>query len=142
MKKLFMPQQTSGKNKNGFIALISVLIIGVLVLIISIGLSLRSIGETNMSFNEEISGYALSLAEACAENALLKLRNDLNYSGNETIIIEGSDSCDILPVEGSGNFNRVIKTRSTIKGFTKKIRLDIAQVMPLQISLWEEVKDF
>ncbi|MEW5908093.1 MAG: hypothetical protein AB1643_02855 [Patescibacteria group bacterium] len=127
--------------KQGFIALISILIISATVLLISIGVSLRSVGESNMSLNESLSNYSLSLADACAEDALLKLFSDFNYSGNETIII-GSDSCNILPVEGSGNFNRVIKTESNFKNYRKKIKINIAQVRPLQISLWQEVPNF
>lgn len=134
------------KNKNnmkeGFIALTSVLIISSLVLLISIGLSARSISETNIAMSQQLSNKALALADACAEDALLKLRSDFNYAGNETIMINGSDSCDILSVEGSGGLNRIIKTESDVRGYKKKIRINIAQLNPLQITSWQEVADF
>lgn len=131
------------KNQEGFIALTSILIVGAIVLTISIGLSLRSIGETNMSLGEQLSNRASGLAHACAEDALLKLKNDLNYSGNETVIIDRSDSCDILAIEGSGNTDRTIKTQAMFSGFTRKVKVVISQVNPTtQITSWEEVSDF
>lgn len=129
-------------KNQGFTALISVLIISALILTISIGLSLRSIEEIKMASNQDLSNKALSLTEACAENAVLKLKQNQSYSGNEDVIIEGNDSCHIFPVEGSGNFNRVIKTESTVKELKRKIRIDISQVSPLQIFSWQEVSDF
>lgn len=129
-------------NQKGFVALISILIIGAIVLTISIGLSLRSIGETNMSLGEQESHRALALANLCAEQALMKLENTLNYAGGEPVTI-GSKSCDILTISGSGNFNRTIKTQSVVSGYTKKVRVEVSQISPtMQITSWEEVSDF
>lgn len=127
---------------QGFIALISIIIIGAVILAVTIGLSLRSIGETDMALSGELSNRALALADACAEDALLKLKNDLNYSGNESIII-GGESCDILAIGGSGNFNRTINTQSAVSGYTKKIKVEVPQISPaMEIASWEEVADF
>jgi len=128
---------------KGYIALISILIISALMLTISIGLSLRSIGETKMALAEQLSSRALALADACAEHALEKLKEDLNYSGNETIIIDGSDTCDVLATEGSDNNNRIVKTQATISDYVRKIKADIAVVNPeMQFNYWNEVADF
>jgi len=133
----------SCKTENGFIALVSIVIVGAIALVISVGLSLRSIGEMKMSLNEQLSNTALSLADACVEYGIAQLKNDLNYAGDETIIIDGSDSCFIFAVEGSGNDNRIIKTQAIFSGFTKKVEVVIAQVNPAtQVTLWEEVADF
>ena len=129
-------------NQEGFIALISILIIGAIMLAISIGLSLRSIGETNMSLAEQESHRALALANLCAEQALMKLESTLDYAGGEPITI-GSESCDILTISGSGNFNRTVKTQSAVSGYTKKVRVEVSQISPtMQITSWEEVGDF
>lgn len=129
------------KNERGYIALISILIIGVLVLMISVGVSLRSIGETNMSLGEEKAHRALALADLCAEKGLMKIVSVLNYAGNESMIVNG-ESCDILPVEGSGN-SKTLKTKSTISGHTRKLKVSISQISPVMtVSGWEEVADF
>jgi len=130
------------KNQGGFIALISILILGAMMLVISIGVSLRSIGETDMALSEQESHRALALANLCAEQALMKLESILSYSGNESIII-GSESCDILAISGSGNFTRTVKTQSTVSGHTKKVQVVVSQISPtMQIASWEEVADF
>ena len=95
-----------------------------------------------MSLISQESNKALALANLCAEQALFKLVTTLNYSGNESIIIEGK-SCEILSIEGTGNFNRVIKTQSTVSKYTKKIKIEVSQISPVvEISSWEEVSDF
>lgn len=129
-------------NKRGFIALISVLIIGAVVLMITIGLALRSQAETAISFSEQESHRALALANLCAEQALLKLENTVNYAGNESIMMDG-ESCEILLIDGSGNLHRTVKTQSTVSKYTKKVKVKVLQTSPvMQIVSWEEVSDF
>lgn len=130
------------KNEKGFIAITSILIVSAIVLAIGIGVSLRAIGETDMSLGEELSIRALNLADACAEDAMLKLKNNLSYSGDESIVIDGSNSCDILLVEGSGNNNRIIKTESLVGGYKRKVKVEITTVSPLNVASWGEVSDF
>lgn len=137
-----MPQPILEKNSGGFIALISILIIGSIVLVISIGLSLRSVSETNMSLSQQQSNIALSLANLCAEQALMKLESVLNYSGSETLNIDGN-SCSILAITGSGNTNRTVTTQSAVAGYTRKVKAVVSQISPImQITSWEEVADF
>jgi hypothetical protein len=127
---------------RGFIALTSILIIEALVLMVSIGVLLRSVNETDMSLDEQESHRALFLAGLCAESALMNLKSVFNYSGNESIII-GEESCDILTIEGSGNLDRTVKTQSTVSGYTKKVKIEVFQVSPvMEISSWEEISDF
>lgn len=129
------------KKSKGFIALISILIIGAVVLVISIGLSLRSISETDMSLSQQQANTALSLANLCAEQALFKLESVLNYSGSETLNIDGN-SCSILAITGSGNINRTVTTQSTVAGYTRKVKAIVSQISPvMQISSWNEVAD-
>jgi len=141
-----LPEATRNAHRNercrGFIALISVLVISAVVLVIGIGVSLRSVGESNMSLGEQESNRARALANLCAEQALMKLESFLNYSGDESIII-GSESCYILAVGGTGNLNRTVQASSTVSNYTKKVQVVITQISPvMQLSSWEEVADF
>ncbi len=130
------------QNKNGFIALISLLIIGAVVLLIGTGLSLRSIGETNMSLAQEQSQKAGAMADLCAEQALMKLESVLNYSGNETLTVDGI-SCTIFTIGGVGNTNRTITVQSAVGGYARKVKLAVAQISPtMQITSWEKTPDF
>ncbi|MBU1159761.1 hypothetical protein KKD04_01075 [Patescibacteria group bacterium] len=127
---------------KGYIALISVLIIQALILAIIIGIFLRSNTETKMVLAEQLSSKSRALAEACAEYALQQLKNDSNYSGNESIIIDGSDSCDILPIETSGS-DKIVKTQSAVSGYTRKIKINVIQINPeMFTSYWNEVPNF
>lgn len=128
--------------QKGFIALTSILIIGALILVISVGLSLRSVSEAQISVSEQESHVALALANLCAETALMKLEGILNYNGNEMVDVDGV-SCDIMNIEGSGNLNRTVKAKSTVSGYAKKVKVVVSKISPvMQITSWEEVADF
>ena len=143
LKKHFLPQLTSEQNSSGFIALISVSIIGALLLVLAVGVSLRSISEGQMSLSEQFSGEASALAMACCEYGLIQLKNDLDYPGQETITIAQGKDCDILDIEGAGNENRVLKAQASSNGYFKKIRVEIAVINPLtEVISWQEVADF
>lgn len=129
-------------DHSGFIALISVLTMSALILAVGIGLASRGISLSGVSSGRELSARAHALAESCAEHAVLRLVNDLAYAGGETIVVSGSDACDVLPVEGSGNQNRVIKTEALMKGYKRRIRIELAQVKPLTILTWKEAPSF
>jgi nitrate/TMAO reductase-like tetraheme cytochrome c subunit len=126
------------QSNKGFIALITVLIIFAIVLLVGLSISLLSINEAQMGLKKSQSSQAYFLANLCAENALMKLKENINYSGNETIEIEGG-SCQILPIEGKW----IIKTISNFQNQVKKIKIIVSQVNPqMLISSWQEVADF
>jgi len=127
---------------NGYIALISILIISaVLLLIVSLA-NLMSIGEVGMSLEESQGWESFYLATACAEEALMSLKDDLDYAGLETIVLDNG-SCNIMALEGTGNEERVINTFSTTQGLARKIKVKVEQVNPdMIINSWQEVPDF
>ncbi|MCK5027692.1 MAG: hypothetical protein KAS07_04700, partial [Candidatus Pacebacteria bacterium] len=90
----------------------------------------------------ERSYQAHTLAISCVYEALLSLERDLEYAGNEDIIIEGK-TCHIYTIEGVGNENRIVKTDASVNGFVKKIRVEVSRIGPtMQITSWESVVDF
>jgi predicted chitinase len=127
---------------QGYIALISILIISALVVLIATSASLLGISESKMGLQENQASEALYLSTACAEEALMKLKENINYSGNETLTFERG-SCLILPIEGTGNTNRIVKTTATTSNQTRKIKIEINRINPdMEISLWQEVTNF
>lgn len=128
------------RSEGGYIALISVLIAGALMLLVGVGSSLRGIDTLNAVSGEESSLRALFLGDACAEEALMRLKGDLAYSGNETIIVGGGETCRILPLSGTGNIDRVITTQGVVNNYVRNVRVDVAQVNPsLMIRTWTAV---
>jgi len=129
-------------RQRGFIALISMLTIGAIVLAVAVGVSVRSLGENERVFGQGESAEARALSDACAETALYKLQSVFNYAGEENIMI-GGGSCDILTVSGTGNTNRIVQASSTASGYTRKVSVTVAEISPvMRISTWEEVADF
>lgn len=138
----FLYGNNTARKERGYIALISVFIISAIIVLIATSASLLSISESDMSLQENQAWESFYLASFCVEQALMKLESVLNYEGNETLIL-GGKSCDILPLEGSGNFNRVIKAQSTASGQTRRIKVEISQVSPvMQITSWQQVAEF
>ena len=123
---------------RGFIALITVFIIISIALLISLGFGLLSISEMDMGFKKTQSSQAYFLANLCAEQALMELKEDINYQGPETINIDNGN-CQILQIEGQW----IIKTIGNTKNDVKKMRISVSQVNPQMIvDSWQEVADF
>lgn len=128
----------SFKVQSGFIALITTLIIFSIALSIGLGISLLSISEMKMGLKKTQSSQAYFLANLCAEQALMNLKEDISYLGGEIIEIE-EGSCQILPVEGSWT----IKVSGSFKNQIKKIKIVVSQVNPETIiESWQELADF
>jgi len=129
---------SSIKNQQGFIALTTVLIILAITLAIGIGLGLNSISEMQMGLQKNQSSAAYYLSNLCAEHALMKLKENSAYSGNETATTE-KGSCQILSIEGSW----IVKVSATSSGQAKKIKIIVSQIDPeMIIDSWEEVAEF
>lgn len=132
------PKTYNLKPNKGFIALITVLIIFAIALLIGLSLALLSISEAFMGLKKTQSSQAYYLANLCAEQALIRLKEDINYPGGEIIEAVGG-SCQIFPIEG----NWTVKISSDFQNQTKKIKIVVDQVNPeMAISSWQEVPDF
>jgi len=126
------------KEQKGFIALTTVLLVLVITLVVGISVGLGSIIEMQASLQKNQSSASYYLANLCAEEALMKLKEDINYAGNEIInMVNGN--CSILPVEGQWT----IKISADSANQIRKIKIVVGQVNPkMLISSWEEVADF
>lgn len=126
------------ERQKGLVALMTVLIILVIALVIGIGLTLRSIAGVTMSLQKIQSSEAYYLANLCAEQALMKLKENRDYPGGETINAQ-KGQCTILPVEGKW----IIKVSATSSNQVKKMIIVIDKISPkMIINSWEEVADF
>lgn len=125
-------------HQKGIIALLTVLIAGSIVLVIGVGMALRSILESDTTLNAELSHQALVTAGSCMEQTLLLLADDAAYTGNETITV-GENTCIISTITANGT-TRTIQTSSTVSGHTRRLQVIVSNVNPpLQISSWQEV---
>jgi len=137
-KKFFRFQTPNFRLSRGFIALITVLIILAVALLVGLSVSFLSISEATMGLKKSQSSQAYFLANLCAEDALMKLKEtNGSYTGETKPNIEGG-SCEISVV---GNWT--INVLANFQNQIKKIKIVVSQVNPeMIISSWQEVADF
>jgi hypothetical protein len=128
------------RNKGGYIALVSILVITAVALAISVSISLLGVGEAKSSLDYRRGQEALKIAESCIEEALFRLRNDDTYTGGSLSI--GNGSCTIS-VSGSGS-DRTIDVVAQVLGlaqYTKKLQVTLVLAgNSVNITSWSEVE--
>jgi len=126
---------------NGYIALISILIICAIVLLITISAGILSISESDMGLGKNQASEAYYYANACAEDALQGIRDLTSYTGTDTLVFDNG-SCGYT-VTSQGGSNRTITASGVVGDITRRIQITINQINPLiNISSWEEVAEF
>jgi hypothetical protein len=126
-------------TNKGFIALISAVLISAILLIVATTLSLSSFYGRYNIFDSEMKERSFTLAEACADIALVQLAIDSGYSGNATTTID-SDECHIGPVTASGS-ERIFKTRAIYSDYHSNLRVTVDS-STLSVIAWEETPNF
>lgn len=126
------------KDAEGFIALISVIIITAVITAIVFALSFMSFFLRTNILESEYKDQSIGRAEACVYTTILKLTLDQSYSGNET---EGSVPCFIRPIP-SGPFPKDIEVEANVNNFHTNLRVTVSAPPTLSIISWEEIGDF
>lgn len=135
-------KNTNYRNNKGFVTLVAVLVIGVVGLTVAVALLLLGLGFSRTSYDLKQSGDARSFADACADEALNRLRLDINYGGGETISFEGGD-CDILPIIDSGTETPTIQVEGRAGNMHRRIEIELLQVQPRIVTgSWREIAEF
>src|SRR3989344_207589 len=123
-------------KQNGYIAMTSAIIISILVMMIVFAINLIGyFGRSNV-LTSELKDMSLSLAEGCAEKALLKYAEDNAYAGNEPITVDARQ-CSILPIEVSGS-DKILKTKAIVENTTSNIKV-VFKGSDMTIVSWEEL---
>ena len=129
-------------SRRGYILLITVLVIGAIGSAIVSSLLILGISANHVSLSITESNHALANAQGCADYGLLKLRQSPSYAGNEFLTI-GLQQCEILPVGGIGNNNRVLCTEGKVGDAIRRLEIVINQILPqTTIYSWQEVSVF
>jgi len=142
-------------NKKGFLVLTMVLLVCAAVLIIVTGALLRSVSQVQGSADSENSLKAWSAVNACGEYALLQMiasttsttTTAINWgfastTGMSLDVGGGEETCYINTVTDNGTA-KVVTASSTVSGFTRKIKIEVATNTPSTIiNSWEYVAQF
>lgn len=127
--------------RKGYIALVSVILIGALgtAIMISVINSGISAGKTDFSLQQ--SGGGRVLASSCAEEALQQILETGTTSSNGALTI-GSGTCSYFITSTNGQ-NITINSTGVLGTITSKIKVIIATTTPsIVLSSWKEVSDF
>lgn len=125
------------RHDSGFIALMSSIIFSVILLLIAVTLSFISFSGRFNILDSEMKERSSALADACVDTGLLKLANDSNYPGNETVIVSGSDTCTIDQVATPGIDPQTFVIHADYKNYITNLRI-IVDLSDTSIISWEE----
>lgn len=125
------------KYKDGYVAIISVLIIGALVIAVAITISLLSIGEGQSSLSLTSGEDSLQLAEGCMEDALLKIRANSAYAGG-TITRPDGTSCSVTVSQSGADYTVTAQTTGT--KHVRKIQAVVNRGASITLTSWKETQ--
>lgn len=128
--------------RDGYIFLVSILVIGAVASATAISLLLLGWASEQNGYLVTQSSQAYEYAHTCAERALRSLRADLGYAGSGRVLFSNG-SCFVEPTAGTGNEDRAICVEAISGNSTHRMEIGIARVFPsVQIRRWEEVNSF
>jgi len=127
------------KNQSGLTALVTLVIISFVALLVALSVNLISISEMQMGYEQSRSAKAFWAAEACLDEALIRLKRDTNYSSG-SLTIDQATNCNIS-IAPSGN-KRIITTTGTVDGIIIRrieAQADVSTPGRLTLDYWKEL---
>ena len=128
---------------SGLIAFTSLLVISAVALAVAVSISLLGISEANASLGFKKGQEVLKLAEGCAEESLLRLRDNASWNpGGAQVPLPGPDGTCTINISGTGA-NRTVDIVATISGppqHIKKLQITVKRMgNSINIITWQEI---
>lgn len=131
---------SSLRLENGYILLMTMLIIGAASVAITLALLLNSTDVTKSGLISQQSMLARDAAESCSEEGLLQIQGNTAYTGSGNIALT-SASCTYTVTNTGGN-NRTIDSSGVSGNSTRKIKIYATiGASSISITSWQEVSD-
>lgn len=108
-------------NQSGFIALISVIILGFVLLIVVLTLGSKSVGTRFLLLDLERKDATKALAEGCVQVAIVAIVNNPSYSASNISVPVGENTCTIKSVS-SGTIQA---TANVTGGATTNLEVEV-----------------
>lgn len=122
-------------RQRGYVALLSVLIVGAASIAIATALLVTATDSQRSTLVAQQSSQALSLATACGEEGLQKLYETPSYTGTTVVGI----GCTFTVTNTGGN-NRQIEAHATVGTVTRRISISATVAAPnITITSWQDV---
>jgi len=121
-------------DKSGATILLTVLIVTSIITIITLAMGIQSINQQLIILNQRKSTDIFYTADACADEALINLERDNNYTGEQ--INYDNIICSIA-IAGNGN-NKTITVTADDNIWSRNITVETSLNPELQITSWTE----
>ncbi|MBU0975446.1 MAG: hypothetical protein ABIE03_00585 [Patescibacteria group bacterium] len=121
------------KEQSGAALLISLLVISALALVLAVGVNLSAIDDVLRSSQSRYSLRSEAAADSCLDEALIRLKWDVSYSGGNIDMDEGSCS---VSVSGAGSLKSISVSGSAGNSVTELlVEVDLSGTSPI-INSW------
>jgi Tfp pilus assembly protein PilX len=129
----------SSTNQSGYIALISVLIVGAASLAVGLTLLVTGTDAQRETLVHQQSVQARNLATACIEEGLEQIHDSTSYTGTATVTLT-TGSCSYT-VTNTGTTTRTVDASSTVGNVVRKAKT-YATISSSSISItsWQDVQ--
>lgn len=125
---------------EGYITLISVLVVGAVGIAITLSMLLLGLGSSRTSFAIDQSNQAKSLANGCAEEAMQQIRDSSPFTGSGNLAL-GQETC-AYTITSQGGQNRTINAFGTVGTIVRKVKIIINKInSTIQVVSWQEIAD-
>ncbi len=116
----------------------AIIVISAVALAAALRASLGSLGGLSVAFGAWQAAASLAGADACVDEALLRLLRDDGYAGGTFRL--GEAACE-LSVAASGN-TRIIRASSAVAAYVRKVKVElIVGDRGITVTAWQEVAD-
>ena len=140
---MILPETKNYKleNKKGFVALMSAIIISVILLLLVTNLSLTGFYSRLNILDSELKDRSSALAEACADMAILKLVNDINYvlvAMDHNISVK-TEYCDIYSLTSTSSNITIITKANYNNIYFTTLKIIVDSTNNMSVISWEEI---
>lgn len=125
-------------RQSGYVALMSVLVVGAASLAIATALLLTAADSQRSTLVSQQSAQARNLATACAEEALQQVNSSNSYTGTGNLSL-GQGSCTYT-VSNTGGSNRTITSSGTVGPVVRRLQITATVgATNITVDTWQEV---
>jgi hypothetical protein len=123
-------------KKTGFSTLLVVILLGSVALTLALTLATSSVWSIRGSIDTRNSNKAKGLVNACAEVGLEMIRENNDYIGTNSVVLN-SNTCNYTITNIGGTVRNLIVS-GTVNGITRNLNITTSTFNPLIISSWQE----
>jgi Tfp pilus assembly protein PilX len=127
------------EKQKGSIALISVLIISAILLILILGMSESSVTGSYQSLNKSSNQIAYHTAEACLEETIMRMEDDINFTG-VTLSFDETTCTSVTSGENPKTISIEVEYMDYVQHFAAQVSVaTMGQANNVKLLNWEKI---